>query len=174
MYLDILPIQLEDISAILNWNADTNADFLLQWAGRGYLFPLDFNQIAHRINSDKYSSVFKIVLTDGGHETMIGTVELNHTRRSRRSAMVCRYLIAPNFQGMGYGTLALMLLVKKAFIEWGYKTLRLRVFEYNTPAVHCYEKVGFYMKSKSVWDNGQTVLEMQIKNPRPHRSEHYE
>ncbi len=51
--------------------------------------------------------------------------------------------IGPKNQGKGYGYEALHLLIDFGFKELNLHGLQLSVFEYNTPAIALYEKLGF-------------------------------
>jgi len=163
--LSILPLQPEDIYEILKWNSDKGQDFLTQWAGNGYIHPLTYEQIVERLTTQNLYNkywIYKILLINETEEKIIGTAELNTIRMPKHTAMLCRYLIAPDYQNMGYGCLSLILLSEKAFRDHGFKTLRLKVFTYNTRAVRCYEKAGFTIIDQSPWDNGLDIYEMEL------------
>jgi len=163
--LNILPLQPEDINEILKWNSDKGKDFLVQWAGSGYIHPLTYEQIKNRLApQDDYDEcwIYKILLIDETGEKLIGTAELNTAGMPRHTAMLCRYLIAPDYQNRGYGCLSLILLSEKAYKDLGFKALRLRVFTYNTRAVRCYEKAGFSIIEQSTWENNLDIYEMEL------------
>jgi RimJ/RimL family protein N-acetyltransferase len=181
--IDILPLKVDDINNILLWNDNTPASFLEQWAGRGYSYPITREQVNNKMR-DKKSKVYKIMLNSNmlnssmlnsnamadvtldNRSKMIGTVELSSHNMPSKSCMICRFLIAPAYRSRGYGTLALMVLAWKAFTEWGYKQLKLRVFAYNEPAVRCYIKAGFKLTKVIAWDGDTEVYEMSRKAPR--------
>ena len=48
-----------------------------------------------------------------------------------------------NFRNKGYGTEALSLLIDYGFKALNLNSIMLNVYEYNTGAIKCYEKVGF-------------------------------
>ncbi|MDR3240287.1 MAG: GNAT family N-acetyltransferase [Clostridiales bacterium] len=176
MNLQILPFTVEDIAALLTWNEDKGEDFLQQWAGNGYDYPLTHEQILEKINKSERPGaecqVYKIILAEmeftmaersNMKARVIGAVELNTARMPRRSAMVCRFLLDPAYQSKGYGSCALMLLTKMAFRKLGYKMLRLKVFAFNKQAIRCYEKAGFVPCGLAEWPNGCKVVEMEIR-----------
>ena len=47
------------------------------------------------------------------------------------------------YWGKGYGTDAMKVAVRFAFLELNLHRVSLDVFEYNPRAIHCYEKAGF-------------------------------
>jgi RimJ/RimL family protein N-acetyltransferase len=167
MKLEILPFEAADIRDVLEWNEGKGEGFLAQWAGSGYTYPLTYIQVAEKLSqpheNGEASAIYKIELEEDSITRMIGTVELNEAGMPRKSAMICRYLLSPEARGKGYGTLALMLLVRMAFTELSYSMLRLKVFKYNDAAVKCYEKAGFRIVDRETWSNGLEVLEMEIK-----------
>ncbi|MFA6730463.1 MAG: hypothetical protein WCR95_05665 [Eubacteriales bacterium] len=44
----ILPLENIDAELIVQWNNKKTADFLNQWAGRGYEYPITVKQITYR------------------------------------------------------------------------------------------------------------------------------
>jgi RimJ/RimL family protein N-acetyltransferase len=151
-----------DIDLILKWNKHTSADFLFQWAGKGYSFPLTTEQIQPKIISpvhipDAAAMVFKIIKGLPGE--MIGTVELSKIERDKEQAWVSRFLIGEKTnRNRGYGSKALHKVMTFANYRLGIKNLYLRVFRFNKGAIQCYEKMGFEIikdipnSRDSTWD----------------------
>jgi hypothetical protein len=81
--VQLLPLSQRDIATILRWNMGRDANWLYQWAGKGW--PLTAAQIAGKLAPE--SQVFRI---DHDGE-MIGTVEL--AGFTADSASICRFLI---------------------------------------------------------------------------------
>jgi RimJ/RimL family protein N-acetyltransferase len=167
MRIEISPFESGDIETVVDWNRGTGSEFLSQWAGTGYSYPLTRDQIWQKMSRLKEEgSIVRLFRIDADSETgkrMIGTVELNEMGMPRKSAMVCRFLISPRERGMGYGTIALSSLTDLAFSDYNYKMLRLKVFVYNKPAIRCYEKAGYKIVGQEIWTNGLSIYEMEIK-----------
>ena len=151
-------LEEDDYSKIVEWNQNKDADFLFQWAGPGYIYPINEKQIAQRIETrakkdeaDTY--IYKI--TDENNK-MLGTIELDNLNKEKRTATVARFLIDENLRGRGLGKKALRLLVEKAFKNFDISEMDLRVLEFNTRAIRCYEKVGFE-KTNFVSNSKQTL-----------------
>lgn len=140
-------VEGKDIEKIIEWNKDKSADFLLQWAGPQYQYPLTEEQIIQRLingankeDSDTY--IYKIILIESGE--MIGTIELSKIDKINRTARVCRFLIGEEqWRGKGIGKTALEQVVKSGFIALKLKKVTLGVFDFNAMAIKCYEGVGF-------------------------------
>lgn len=139
-------LQEKDVARIVEWNRGTDEDFLFMWAGNGYEYPITeekikrrFKEGVNRLHSDTY--IFKIISTK--NNDMIGTVELTKIDRVNAFGVIGRFLIESNNRGMGYGQSALHLLAEKAFKDLKLQKLALKVLDFNTAAIRCYENVGF-------------------------------
>ena len=169
--LELALLEVDDYSTIVEWNKRRDADFLYQWAGPGYDFPITEAKIAERVtngaNSDGADTyIYKIV--SGNTNEMIGTIELFRINREKKTATIGRFLISEKFRGKGLGKNALNLLVDKGFKEFGLEEMNLRVFDFNEGAIKCYEKVGFtksdFKENARQTDQGSWgVYEMKIK-----------
>lgn len=159
----LAPLYKEDFSKVIDWQID--ADFLYQWAGAGYHFPLTIDQYIQRLSegvnrqwADEY--VYKIMLKET--ETIIGTVELAKIDRDKKVATISRFLIGdPAYRGLGFGSEVMGLLEHIAKEQLGLSRLFLKVFTNNTGALTCYENNGYlevrleknvYRSSEGLWD----------------------
>lgn len=161
--LKILPLEKKDAACIVKWNENKTADFLLQWAGIDYKYPLSEKQIIDRIESEPSSGhrMYKITLNND----MIGTIELMKIDTEAKTAKIGRYLLNSELAGKGYGSEALEKFVSIAFKDFHLKKVWLSVFDFNKPAIRCYEKVGFKSVNQEVRANGWTAINMEIINP---------
>jgi len=46
---EVMPLRREHIKRISQWNDRQGADFLQQWAGRGYTYPLTAEQVERKL-----------------------------------------------------------------------------------------------------------------------------
>jgi RimJ/RimL family protein N-acetyltransferase len=144
-------LEREDFYKIVDWNKDTNRDFLYQWAGPWYQYPLTEKQIEDRIinNANKTDSdilVFKIILAETNE--MIGIIELFKIDRIVGTAVAGKFLIGDERQrGRGLGKQILKELLRIGFDELGLNTIGINVFDFNIGATKCYESVGFGKKN---------------------------
>ncbi|HBV66726.1 MAG TPA: GNAT family N-acetyltransferase [Clostridiales bacterium] len=148
---------------MVEWNDDKTADFLLQWAGVDYEYPLSEKQIIDRIESEPSSGyrLYKIVLDND----MIGTIELMSIDTEMKTAKIGRYLLNPELAGNGYGSKSLEKFISIIFNDLQLKKVWLSVFDFNKSAIRCYEKVGFKIINQEVRPYGWTAINMEIVNP---------
>lgn len=61
----------------------------------------------------------------------------------KQAPLFCRYMIDVDYQGRGYGTQALPLILEEMYALYGNRDIYLTLERENTRAVHLYEKFGF-------------------------------
>ncbi len=140
-------LEKTDLKKIVEWNENESAEYLLQWAGPTYTYPLTLNQIEEYYHKEIKKDtpnvfVYKILLTDTNK--FIGTIELRETNKNNKIGRVCRFLIGEeNIRGKGIGTQALKEILKIGFQDLKFEKITLAVFDFNYSAIKCYENVGF-------------------------------
>jgi Acetyltransferases, including N-acetylases of ribosomal proteins len=153
-----------DFPQIVSWVNQYSRDFMVQWSGKTFEYPLTVEQMkAHYsrgINSTE-SDVFIYKIMDDGR--FVGSVQLCRFNWETREAFVGRFLIGEETnRGRGIGKKALNELVRIGFQQFGLETIKLNVYEFNRHAIKCYESVGFrkslyrekmYQDSNGVWWN---------------------
>ena len=130
----------KDIPELLDWIKDSDAEFLLQFAGPKYRFPLDEKQLLDTLY-DKSILVFKAINETTG--ATIGHCQLMKIDLRNKSASIGRVLIKPDKRGLGYGYAMLKELMNYAVSILKLKQLNLKVFDFNQSAFRCYLKLGF-------------------------------
>lgn len=160
--LMIQPLRAEDIHNVVAWNEGQDADFLLQWAGPGYTWPLDAAQLEQRLaaSQDADWRMFRILLNGA----MIGYFELMQMDRQARTAVFGRFILKEELRGLGYGGRALGQVLRMAFTKMRLKSLRLSVFAWNEDAVQCYKRAGFCITARDGEGRAER-LRMQVDNP---------
>jgi RimJ/RimL family protein N-acetyltransferase len=83
---------------------------------------------------------FAITTKDGTH---IGNCEIQRIDRVARHAELGIMIGDKNYWGQGYGADAMKVLLRYAFEVLNLNRVYLRVHEYNSRAIRCYEKCGF-------------------------------
>lgn len=138
------PFTAEDVPVLLGWI--TSPEFLVQWGGSGFSWPLDAEQLERTLlppaEAEPTMLAFTAVEKESGEA--VGHIELLAINRGNRSAIVGRVLIGPEtLRGQGLGTEMVRAVLRIGFEELGLHRLGLHVFDFNASAIACYEKVGF-------------------------------
>lgn len=89
---------------------------------------------------------FSICLLEG--KRLLGETTLWLENPAARDAFVGIGIYAREDWGKGYGTEAMRLMLRYAFIELNLRRVTLTVFEYNPRAIHSYEKAGFHHEGR--------------------------
>lgn len=147
MNIRLEPFTSADIDTLLSWIP--SAAFLLQWAGSTYTYPLDASQILpylHTAQGEHPSNLmFKAVEPETGQ--YVGHCELIRIDWRNQSARIGRILVGPQeLRGQGLGEQIVRALLQIAFDELHLHRVDLGVYDFNRPAIACYEKVGFQME----------------------------
>ena len=88
----------------------------------------------------------------------IGNMGLHNIDWKNRKAVLGIFIGEKDYWGKGYGTDAIKTLLRFAFEELNLNRVELRVFEFNTRAIRCYEKCGFVTEGRlrqSLFRNGR-------------------
>ena len=96
---------------------------------------------------------YGIILKDT--DELIGNCGLMEWDKLHQTAELGVFIGNKEFRGKGYGTEAIELLLDYAFTYLNIYSIRLRVFSFNTPAIACYEKLGF--TRTGVWRQSHMV-----------------
>lgn len=147
MRIRLEQLEEKDFPQIVEWINQHDGDFLVQWAGLTYHYPLTAEQMIRHyekgINS-LASDVFIYRIMDNETNRFIGTIQLCRFNRERNDAVIGRFLIGSQMdRGKGNGKAALTEMVRIGFDEFGLRSIRLNVFDCNSRAIRCYESVGF-------------------------------
>lgn len=170
MEIILKTLQETDFSQIVSWINQNPRDFIIQWAGPTYEYPLTIDQMMNHyyrgINSLE-SDVFIYKIMESNQ--FIGTFQLARFDREKKEAVVGRFLIGnPSSRGRGVGRTALQMLVRIGFNDFDLNCIRLNVYESNEQAIKCYESVGFKkgLKTEKVYKDQQgqwwNNIEMRI------------
>lgn len=83
------------------------------------------------------------------NDRLIGSVGLGGDNiKTHADAFVGIGIGEPEFWGKGYGTDAMNLILRYAFIELNLQRVSLDVFEYNPRGIRSYEKAGFKVEGR--------------------------
>ncbi|WP_163970311.1 GNAT family N-acetyltransferase [Oceanobacillus halotolerans] len=133
-----------DFKQLINWV--DSPQFLIQWAGPGFTYPLDEKQLERYLDNANEKGatlyIYKVVLAETGK--VVGHISLDKIDRVNRSARVCRVLVGDKtVRGRGVGQQMMDAILKIAFRDLDMHRVSLGVFDFNYAAIACYEKAGF-------------------------------
>ncbi len=147
--IELKLFERKDFARLKSWVE--SPEFLLQWAGPIFRYPLDEAQLEKYIQESESAPpsrrIFKVEDKDD-HE-VIGHIELDHIDRRNRSATVCRVLVGePSLRRKGIGFQMVRKLLQIGFEEMRLHRIDLVVFDFNEAAIRCYEKAGFVKEGR--------------------------
>jgi len=159
--IDLKPFTEDDFEVFKSWIH--SSDELFQFAGPIFTYPVTDEQLVNYINlTDKRP--LKVVLKSTNE--IIGHCEMNFADGNNR---LSRILVGKKeLRGQGMGEQIIRSLVALFFIDPRVNEVDLNVFDWNTAAIKCYEKVGFRINFKNtevmnVNGNVWTKLNMVLK-----------
>jgi RimJ/RimL family protein N-acetyltransferase len=136
--INLRPVELSDIEELMNINDEDVRRNLLS------VFPLNRLKEEEWIKNlyrDEHSFVFAIVSLE--REMLIGTCGLERINWVNRSAEFGIAITDKSFWNMGYGTEATKIMLRYGFELLNLHRISLYVYDYNSRAIHVYEKCGF-------------------------------
>jgi RimJ/RimL family protein N-acetyltransferase len=140
----------ENYATLIGWI--DSAEALMQFGGPLFQFPLTTEQLDASL-SDPNRTIFRIVSNETNAH--IGHAEIY---ASEHSAKLGRILIGDaSYRGKGLCPQIVRLLLDYTFSQLNKSMAELNVFDWNTGAIKCYEKVGFAI-------NPDKMLERKIKD----------
>ncbi|WP_214229433.1 GNAT family protein [Pedobacter sp. B4-66] len=126
-----------DFKRLISWV--DNEEMLVQFAGPLFSFPLTIGQLQEYKN-DKNRHLFKVI---GPDNHAIGHAELFQSD-DEKMVRICRVLIGDKTKrGQGIGQQIINELLNISFVKLDKENVELNVYDWNTSAIKCYEKVGF-------------------------------
>jgi RimJ/RimL family protein N-acetyltransferase len=134
------PFEEDDFAFVLQSIA--SSDELLQWAGPGFSWPLDEAQLRdYREKAVSDPETFRTLSAVDG-DTVVGHAQLV-LDRTHDLGYIGRVLVSPTKRGRGLGKALMHEVVRLAFDDLRLHRISLNVFDFNSPAIRCYEHVGF-------------------------------
>lgn len=144
MLIKLEKFKTSDVPTLISWIPDK--EFLLQWGGPAYTFPLSSEQLQDEINmmSSEPAKALMFTVRIADTNEMVGHIQLLGIDLVNRSARIGKVLVGnKNLRNKGIG-----MEMIKGILEIGFETLKLHrvdlgVFDFNKSAIACYEKSGF-------------------------------
>tara|TARA_R110002050_G_scaffold204327_1_gene339652 strand:- start:143207 stop:143713 length:507 start_codon:yes stop_codon:yes gene_type:complete len=127
---------IADFETFKSWI--TEERMLAQFAGPIFSFPIQDSELVAYLNRPEINP-FKVVLRS--IKKSIGHCELNFGHQVPR---LSRILVGEkSMRGKGFGEQIVREMTRKLFQDSSVKVVDLNVFDFNSAAIRCYEKVGF-------------------------------
>ncbi|MFC4103409.1 GNAT family N-acetyltransferase [Paenibacillus xanthanilyticus] len=131
------PFDRTDFQQLIDWI--DSAAFMMQWGGRTFSYPLTEAQLERYLHSD--SLIYRVVHEE--HDEVIGHINLT-IDRINQSGRIGKVLVGQRqWQGQGIGHMMIQKILHIAFEQFKLHRVSLGVFDFNLPAIACYEKAGF-------------------------------
>ncbi|WP_152656602.1 GNAT family N-acetyltransferase [Oceanobacillus sp. CFH 90083] len=89
------------------------------------------------------------IMLDKESDVAIGIISLINIDYKNRNAECIIDIGEKSYWGKGYGAEGVKLLLDYSFYELNLHRVSLRVFSFNTRAIHLYKKIGFQTEGKS-------------------------
>jgi len=136
MKIKLTPFEKPDFERLISWLA--TEEILVTIAGTDFTYPLDAEQLSEYIK-DPLSHAFNAV---NAHDEVIGHAELILMKEN--ICTIDKVIIGDEkLRGKGIGGQLIRTLVDYAFDNMSVSVVELNVYDWNHPAIRCYEKVGF-------------------------------
>lgn len=144
MMIELKYFEPADFIQLIQWV--DSPEFLLQWSGSQFVYPLNEAQLEKYIENanhdDSERLVYKVIDTE--MEEVIGHISLGKIDRKNKSARVGKVIVGePQRRSKGTGQQMIKEILKVAFDDLHLHRVTLGVFDFNAPAIRCYEKAGF-------------------------------
>ncbi len=151
--ISLQPLQESDFDTFISWIE--NQDYLFQFAGPIFTFPLTKEQLHKYIRDPKRKS-FKVI--DNETNTMIGHCEFNFENPA--IPRLSRILIGDkNYRNKGYGKILVQKMTQTLLEDELINLVDLNVFDWNISAIKCYESVGFIQnEQKTIEHNNDGII----------------
>ena len=165
--INLEPLVPEDLKQVIEWNINSTPEFLLQWSGE-FEYPLTREQLDKFYHfGEKETGRLSFKIIDVMTCQAIGIITLQ-IYKEISSGTIVKFLIGEESKrGKGIGQKALARMLHKGFTEFCLRKIKLYVYEFNKPAIRCYEKVGFVKERllkgvRKVGDSYWDMFEMSI------------
>jgi RimJ/RimL family protein N-acetyltransferase len=140
----LVPFEREHYDKLIEWVP--SADFLKQWSGEAFTYPLDAEQLDDYRMQQEGANPKRLVYT-ALHQTTgapVGHISLGAINYHDRSGRIGKVLVGDEtMRGAGLGQWMVREVCRIAFDELQLHRVALGVFDFNASALRCYERAGF-------------------------------
>jgi RimJ/RimL family protein N-acetyltransferase len=133
----------EDTEIMVRWGEDSE---YLRNVDTEIAFPKTKEQLATEGKTDLNEVYFRLRTIDDDH--LIGFVAVHSIEWNNRTGLLAIGIGDSSNRNKGYGSDALKLILRYAFLELNLDRVGLEVIEYNKGGIRAYEKVGFQQEGR--------------------------
>lgn len=141
----------DDFGQLIDWI--NSEELLINWAGSLFHFPLTEKSMDWYItdtNDVSNSSAFVYKVVDVTSGATVGHISLGNISKKNRSARISRVLIGSgDHKGKGYCKDMVREVLHFGFEELKLHRISLGVYDFNKPAIRCYQSSGFTIEGVS-------------------------
>ena len=164
--LELVHMNESDIDEIASWVTDEAE--VMQWAGPAYRINSLKEDMKSSYNYFK-ENPDKIILLKAvkrGVDQTIGHVQL-FIDNLNESVGIGRMIVNPSLRQNGYGKEIISKILEIGFINLKKNLIHLAVFDFNLPAIKCYQRFGFVEEGilrdrRKVGDKFWSLISMSI------------
>lgn len=136
------PLEREDLRFV--HHLDNNASVMRYWFEEPYEAFVELSDLYDKHIHDQSERRFVIEDSNDNKVGLVELVEINHIHRRAEFQII----IAPSWQGKGYASQAIQLVMSYAFSVLNLYKLYLIVDKENARAIHIYRKLGFEIEGE--------------------------
>ncbi len=131
------PLQENDIPILANYMNDDH----IKVYGRNCGSAVYEKQMKDKLEGYQKDQTYVIFREDTN--IIIGDISINSIDIYNRSGTLSIMIYGEENRRKGFGIESIQLMLKHAFIDINLESVQLGTWEFNKPAIHLYEKVGF-------------------------------
>lgn len=175
--IELRPFERSDFTRLIQWVP--SAEFLMQWGGLLFKYPLSKSQLESYIQKADGENptrlIYKAVDLNSG--AVVGHAELDQIDYLKHTAVATRVMVGEqSMRGQGIGRQIIRQLLEIGS-NLELDSIELIVFDFNTAAINCYQKAGFkiteYVKNgRKVGDEYWSYYKMRAGRNEIYRPSH--
>lgn len=132
-----------DFKSVASWVGDERTHAL--WCADRMPYPLTQDAFHAALAQDEHEWGGKAYVLEDENNVLSGV--LVYAANSTEKGFLKFILVDPEKRGQGLGKRMIQLLLRDVFAQADTIGVHLNVFDVNTPAIRCYEQVGFTQES---------------------------
>ncbi|MFC3525946.1 N-acetyltransferase [Marinococcus halophilus] len=142
--VELVPFEQAHYEKLIEWVP--TADFLKQWSGEAFTYPLTAEQLDEYRKQQEGDKPERLIYTALHQATgePVGHISLGVINYHDRSGRIGKVLVGDEkMRGTGLGQWMVREVCRTAFDELQLHRVALGVFDFNVSALRCYERAGF-------------------------------